>query len=93
MTNVTKGLLFVFGVVLLSLMLDRLNLADRDLEEGKCIEIQIGNTQALQGQIYNLRADGRYNVHYINDKGDHNSITLKRFQFKVVECINNLNNE
>jgi len=92
MSPYLKGLLFLFGVIILSLLLDRLNLTDRDLSAGQCIEIYIGNNQKIDGQIFNLRADGRYTVYYSTDRSQIHTITLKRFQFKAVECKQDLPN-
>lgn len=88
-----KLLLFLLSIIVLSIVLDRVSLVDRNLKDGDCVKIIIGNSDPIQGQVYNLRADGRYTIHYLTDRGQHFVVTLKRFQFTVVDCINNINAE
>ena len=81
-----SAFIIMIGIVMLSLILDRINMADRNLEEGQCINIHIGNADPIHGQIFNLRADGRYTVNYTTTQNIIKKKTLKRFQFVETSC-------
>ena len=89
--NIIKVFIFFVAVIGLSMLLDSLNFSDRDVTGGECVNIHIGNSPAIDGQIFNVRADGRYTVYYKTNYI--HSVVLKRNQFTVVPCIKNVENQ
>lgn len=64
--------------IILSWVLDD----DPNVKEGYKVTMLVNGKQ---GYIYNSRGDGRYVIRYSDNLGNPKTVTMKRFEFEVVE--------
>lgn len=86
--NLYRLALIIMLIVITSITLSLLIDTDPDLYEGQPVVIIVGSSR-VEGHIYNIRGDGRYNIRYINNKGEPVTSPFKRFEFEIVHDINN----